>query len=107
MSIIKVYHNDNLVTTIHYTVPSAPIQIENYTDDIFSRAFGANEHPTWKDLEDFLESRCIPKTRTNIKEILDYMEISYYDPWQISKKTHGYMAGDKISLEFEDTERDV
>ena len=45
------------------------------------------------DLE-FLEERCVPKTRENIGLILDELELDIFDPIAIVDKTQGRMAED-------------
>ena len=46
------------------------VKIVNLTDDLLSRAFGIRENPDWNDYEEFLESRCMPRTRYGIKDEL-------------------------------------
>lgn len=70
------------------------IYIRNKTKDILHRAFGMVEEPDWQDFEDFLESRCFPVTRANLKQILRDLDLQYYDPLQIIEKTEGRMAED-------------
>lgn len=70
------------------------VYIRNKTDDILHRAFGVLEQPMWSDFEDFLESRCFPATRANLKLVLRDLGLSYYDPLQIIEKTGGKMAED-------------
>ena len=38
------------------------VRIRNYTNNIMMRAFGMNTEPTFEDYEEFLESRCFPRT---------------------------------------------
>lgn len=38
------------------------IKIRNYTKDPIRRAFGKNENPNYEDYEEFLESRCFPRS---------------------------------------------
>lgn len=70
------------------------VRIVNLTDDMISRAFGVREHPTWEDYEEFLESRCMPRSRYGIKEELKSMGLDSYDPFQIIGKTAGRVYGD-------------
>ena len=65
------------------------IKIQNRTDDLLHRAFGVNESPSWSDYEAFLESRCFPRSRQNLKELLSDMGLDSYDPLQIIEKTQG------------------
>lgn len=95
---IYYYDREKLCTVIHWK--GFDVSIENFTDDIYSRAFGRKENVSWEDLKKFLESRCFPRNRTNAKEILTNMGLEEYDPFQIVKKTQGRMAEDDQWLKF-------
>jgi predicted DNA-binding protein YlxM (UPF0122 family) len=92
---MQYMHEKELCTTIDIDFMHRKIYIRNHTDDIIHRAFGVVVNPTWEDFEDFLERRCFPKTRANIKNILRDIGVSSYDPLQIIEKTQGRMAEDK------------
>lgn len=70
------------------------IAIQNETDNLLHRAFGIKAKPTWEDFEEFLESRCFPRTREGISLILEDLELDFYDPLSIVEKTQGRMAED-------------
>ncbi len=70
------------------------IAIRNTTDKIALRAFGVNMNPTWEDFLEFLEDRCFPRTRDNLKLILKDLELDFYDPLNIIEKTQGRMGED-------------
>lgn len=70
------------------------IEIRNTTDKIMLRAFGININPTWEDFMDFLEERCFPRTRDNLKLILKDLDLDFYDPLSIIEKTQGRMGED-------------
>lgn len=90
---------DKLATIIEACAITHKVSIINFTDDMLSRAFGINENPNWEDFNEFLESRCMPRTRYGIREELRYMGIDVYDPFQIVEKTSGRVHGDGQSLE--------
>ena len=75
------------------------VEIVNFTDDLLSRAFGINEHPTWQDYEEFLESRCMPRTRYGLREELKCIGVDSYDPVLIIEKTKGRLYDDGQWLE--------
>ena len=77
------------------------VMIRNYTSNILLRAFGKNEHPTYKDYEEFLESRCFPGQRDKMKLILKDLDLPFYDPFMIVKKTEGRMAEDDFWIRIE------
>lgn len=74
--------------------------VENYTDDLFARPFGVNENPSIQDFENFLESRCFPKTRRNCKQLLRDLDVPYYSPILIVQKTHGRQYEDFSWIRF-------
>lgn len=77
------------------------IRIQNYTKDILHRAFGVKENPTWEDFNLFLQDRCFPKTRGNIKTVLSGLGLQDYDPLQIVEKTNGRTEEDDLWLKFQ------
>lgn len=70
------------------------VKIINLTDRMTSRAFGVREKPDWEDYQEFLESRCMPRTRYGIREELRNLGVDSYDPFQIVEKTEGRVYGD-------------
>lgn len=76
------------------------IRIQNRTEDILHRAFGTNMHPTWEDFEIFLQERCFPASRGNVKDLLRELHLTDYDPLQIVEKTGGRMAEDNLWMKF-------
>jgi len=95
-------------TVIKVDYKTKTVEIENKTRRILDTAFGVNQSPTWEDFERFLESRCFPRTRDKMKLILKDLDIPYYDPLLLVKKTGGYMAEDDLWIEVinEDKEYD-
>ena len=96
------YMEDNRVCTIiDVDERNCRIKIYNYTNDNISRAFGKEEHPTFKDYEEFLESRCFPRTRDKMKLMLRELDLPFYDPFMIIEKTEGRMAEDNYWIKIE------
>ena len=93
-------YKDTVTTKIIADYQKKTVVIENYTDDILHRAFGVNEHPSFADFENFLESRCFPRTIDHMKLHLKELGISCYEPLSIIQKTHGRLEGDFMSLEI-------
>lgn len=77
------------------------IRIQNYTKDILHRAFGVKENPTWEDFYVFLQDRCFPGTRGNVKTLLAGLGLQDYDSLQIVEKTNGRTAEDDLWLKFQ------
>ena len=76
------------------------VMIQNKTNDILHRAFGVVEKPSWDDFELFLQDRCFPATRGNVKDILNGLQLTDYDPLQIVERTKGRTAEDDMWLKF-------
>lgn len=70
------------------------IAVMNETDDLLHRAFGVKVKPDWADFEEFLESRCFPRTREDVDLILEELELDEYDLFAIVERTGGRMAED-------------
>ena len=96
------YYNKNFLSTIiDVNTIEQRIKIYNYTDNLLHRAFGRIERPSFKDYEEFLESRCFPRTRDKMKLVLEDLGIPFYDPMMIIEKTEGRMADDDCWIRIE------
>lgn len=98
---IKFFDKNGLCTDICADFTDKTLAAENYTDNIVKTAFGNNDCPDWNDFLNFLEERCLPKTRAGIREYLEAIGVSEYDPMEIIKKTAGRMAEDDQWIEME------
>lgn len=91
---MEYLYRDQVCTVIDIDFMHKKIYIRNKTREPLLRAFGVMEHPDWEDFEEFLESRCFPGNRANLKQILRDVGVESYDPLQIIEKTKGKMAED-------------
>lgn len=98
---ILFYTKDKVTTAIDVDAVNEEIHIKNFTNINIYRAFGVNEKPNWKDYMEFLEERCVPRTRYNIKEILRDLELDCYDVEEYVKKTHARCCDDRQWISFE------
>lgn len=89
-----------ICTVIDVDFHNERIRIQNRTEDILHRAFGANENPSWSDFELFLEDRCIPRSRGYLKETLNELQVAGYDPLQIAEAVNGRTAEDNMWMKF-------
>ena len=97
------YYDDNeLCTVICADFTDKMLKVKNHTDDIVKTAFGNNKRPTWDDFMNFLEERCIPKSRSGIREYLEAIDVAEYNPLEIIRKTKGKMAEDSQWIEMEE-----
>ena len=96
---LQFYHGDSLCTTILADETAEKVLIENHTSDSLYTAFGVNNNPDWQDYQNFLEERCIPKSRAGLQEYLNAIGVDEYHPLEIIRKTKGRMAEDQSWLE--------
>lgn len=86
---------DELCSVILVDFMREKVEVINKTDEVIHQAFGAKARPDWEDFEYFLESRCFPRSRDQMKSILRDLGLDNYDPLAIIEKTGGRMAEDK------------
>ncbi len=95
------YFENTVCTIIDVDTINQKVQIKNYTNNLIFRAFGRNEHPSFAEYEEFLESRCFPRERDKMKLMLNELNIPFYDPLMIIEKTSGRMAEDDFWIRIE------
>lgn len=100
MRLLYMY-KDQLCTLIDVDEINEKVAIINYNNNIFFRAFGANATPNYAEYQEFIESRCFPRTRDKLKLILKDLNIPFYDPIMIIEKTQGRMAEDDFWIKLE------
>lgn len=100
---LRLYYmyKSTLCTVIDADPASRTVEIRNYIDKPLYRAFGVNTEPSYEDYEEFLESRCFPRTRDKMKIELKKLDIPFYDPMMIIEKTEGRMAEDDFWIRIE------
>jgi len=86
---------DELCSSILVNFKKKEVAVVNHTNDVIHQAFGVKAKPDWEDFEYFLESRCFPRGRDYMKDILRDLELDFYDPLAIIERTKGRMAEDK------------
>lgn len=101
LMLFSFYDDAVLCTKICADFTDKTIVAENYTDNIVKTAFGNNTAPTWEDFQNFMEERCVPKSRSGIREYLETIGVEEYNPMEIIKKTNGRMAEDNQWLKWE------
>lgn len=101
LKLIVFYNGEELCTKICVDFTDESVAVENYTDNIVKTAFGNNTTPTWKDFQAFLEERCVPRSRSGIREYLESIGVDSYDPLLIVEKTGGRMAEDNQWIRME------
>ena len=94
-------HRNEVCTLIDVDEMRREVQIRNYTNRIQYRAFGVNGEPSFEEYQEFLESRCFPRSGDKMKIRLQELGIPFYDPLLIIEKTQGRMAEDEFWLQVE------
>lgn len=97
---LHYYDGDTLCTKICADKVTRCLAVENLVDDPLSTAFGVNTSPTWEDLENFLEERCVPRQRDGLQYYLRELGLDHYDPLAIVRKTQGRMAEDNCWMDI-------
>ncbi len=98
---LEFYDDEILCTKIIVDFTDETLSVENTTEHIVKTAFGKNEVPTWDDFQNFLEERCVPRSRSGIREYLETIGVEEYNPIEIIKKTSGRMAEDNQWIKLE------
>ncbi len=94
-------YKDKICTLIDVDESKKIVRIRNYATNVMFTAFGVNTHPDINDYEEFLESRCFPRTRDKIKLELNRLDVPFYDPYLIIQKTEGRMAEDHFWIKLD------
>ena len=101
LMLISFYDDTVLCTKICADFTDKTIVSENCTNNIVKTAFGNNMAPTWEDFQNFLEERCVPRSRSGVREYLETIGVEEYNPLEIIKKTEGRMAEDNQWIKLE------
>lgn len=96
--VLHFYDGNALCTKICADRTMRTLAIENHTADVLRTAFGVNQNPTWDDLQELLESRCVPRQRDGLRYYLAELGLEKYEPLEIIRRTEGRMAEDNCRL---------
>ena len=99
---LSFYDKDVLCSKIVADFTDKTVSVQNTTGNIVKTAFGNNNVPTWEDFQNFLEERCVPRSRSGIREYLEAIGVDEYNPLAIIKKTSGRMAEDNQWIQLEE-----
>lgn len=76
------------------------VKVEQYDDFYLRRPFGNKKNITIDDVLEYFEERCFPRERLDCDELLEGLGLSYYDPIEIVRKTHGLLRDDYEWVRF-------
>jgi putative transcriptional regulator len=100
MRLYYMYRSE-VCTIIDIDETDRKVKIKNFTDNPQMRAFGVNTEPSFEEYEEFIESRCFPRSRDKLKLELKRLDIPFYDPILIIEKTEGRMAEDEFWIRID------
>lgn len=103
----EYYMEDNLLCKV-YVGNIISIEIIDKSIPAVFLPFGIKtDNITMQDLDDFYESRCFPKERGNCRELLKALDVDYYEPELICRKTHGLQYDDMCWIKFDTDRKDL
>ena len=98
---LKYMYGNLCCTLIDVSEKDQLVYIKNYVSNPIFRAFGTIEEPDWEQYQEFLESRCFPRTRDKMKLMLEHLGLPFYEPLLIIEKTQGRMEEDAFWIDME------
>ena len=93
----EVYWKDELTAKVH--VKGNAVNVSRFTDNPAKQLF-AEKKMTRFQLGKIFELRCWERERADINDILEYLGLKEYNPYEIVKKTHGVSYNDYIWFRF-------
>lgn len=94
-------NKDNKVLTSVYVNPiTKRVKFKNYTDFPLDCVFGVKKKATYEDVMKFFEDRTFPRNRKDLDDILEWMDLSEYNPYLMCKKLNGRTAQDENWIDF-------
>lgn len=93
----EVYWKDEITARVY--VKKKNVTISRYTDNPGKQLFAQTKMTRYQ-LGKIFEMRCWEKERSDINEILEYLDLSEYNPYEIVKRTHGVSYNDFIWFRF-------
>jgi len=97
---IEYMYRNKICSIVDVDFLNEKVYVENRTNDIFKRAFGAVQNPTWDDFEYLIKDRCFEEGRADIKQILESIKLDHYDPLSIVEAFNGRTAEDPMWMRF-------
>ncbi len=94
----ETYWKDELTSRV--IVHNNHVYIKRYVLHPVKQIFPTNETDVYT-LSKILEGRCWERGRKDIDNILNKLNIKYYNPLDIVRKTHGVSYNDFIWIKFE------
>lgn len=96
------YMFKNTVCTHVIVYTDNTVEVTNYTDVFHKKAFNKDKNITYQDVLNLFEERIVPRTRGNIRQILDLLNLEEYDPYLLARNNYGAMPEDMSWIKFSD-----
>ncbi len=91
---------DKVMTSIRFNPITGVVHFRNLTSEPVCKAFGNRKSVSEDDVNDLLESRCFEEGRADCDKLLRDLDIEFYNPLLIVRKTHGVMIHDDFWIRF-------
>ena len=98
--ILYIMWENELCTTVELDETHKPINVVRHILRIPKQPI-YSESITREQLYEFIKSRCFEECRPDKDVLLQSMELTVYNPWEIIKVTHGFQYDDKCWIKFE------
>lgn len=93
----EVYWKDEITARVY--VKGKDVVVSRFTDNPLKQLFAAKKMSRVQ-LGEIFELRCWERGREDINEILGYIGVEEYNPYEIVRKTHGVSVNDCIWFRF-------
>lgn len=94
------YMEENNVNSSVTVYSDKTIECVDFVRENYRKVFGKRPM-TMENLYKFFESRCFSRDNFGVKELLQMLGLTQYNPYDIVKVTHGHMTCDHNWIRFE------
>ncbi len=99
---MQVFIKERLIAEVDFDpLKKTAENYKTYIDDVVWLPFGSCKNPDYEFVKSFLESRCPPRERMDIKDLLKNWGLDVYDPLSIVQQTYGRMFCDYLWIKFD------
>ena len=86
--------------TAHLEIQNENVSVVSYTDNIAENAFAVPPFDIFY-VNQFIEGRCFEECNASKDFFLKDLGLVSYNPWEIVRKTHGFLWDDYMWIRFE------
>ena len=85
--------------TAHVQIKDNQVNVTSYSDNVVENAFAIPPFDIFY-VNQFIEGRCFEEGNADRNFFLADLGLSSYNPWEIVKKTHGFLWDDYMWIRF-------